>query len=79
VDQNGARLSGTQKLTAEVTIKDGKIVYDLNGLASPEWSALPASDGPAGDPRRDGYAPSRAPRSRVGDRLRTLRVPAWRW
>ena len=43
VDQNGARMSGTQKLTAEVTIKDGKIVYDLNGLASPEWSTLPAT------------------------------------
>ena len=38
VDQNGARLSGTQKLMSEVTIKDGKIVYDLNGLASQEWT-----------------------------------------
>ena len=66
VDQNGARLSGTQKLTAEVTIKDGKIVYDLNGLASPDWSTLPPSYGPAGDPRWDAYAPSRAPRSPGG-------------
>jgi dihydroorotase len=45
IDQNGARLSGTQKLTAEMTIKDGKIVYDLNGLASPEWSTLPTNYG----------------------------------
>jgi dihydroorotase len=37
LDQDGARMPGTQKLTAEVTIKDGKIVYDLNGLASPAW------------------------------------------
>ena len=43
LDQDGARMPGTQKLTAEVTIKDGKIVYDLNGLASPEWRELPAS------------------------------------
>ena len=43
MDQDGARLSGTRKLPAEVTIKDGQIVYDLNGLASPEWSARPAS------------------------------------
>jgi dihydroorotase len=50
VDQNGGRLSGTQKLTAEVTIKDGRIVYDLNGLASPEWSTLPATSRPAGNP-----------------------------
>ena len=66
VDQNGARLSGTQKLTAEVTIKDGKIVYDLNGLASPEWSTLPANYGPTGNPRWDAYAPSRTPRSPGG-------------
>ena len=45
IDQNGARLSGTQKLTAEMTIKDGKIVYDLNGLASPAWSTLPSNYG----------------------------------
>ena len=43
MDQDGARMSGSQKLTAEVTIKDGRVVYDLNGLASPEWSARPAS------------------------------------
>jgi dihydroorotase len=36
-------MSGTEKLTAEVTIKDGRVVYDLNGLAGPEWSARPAS------------------------------------
>jgi dihydroorotase len=62
IDHNGARLSGTQKLTAEMTIKDGKIVYDLNGLASPEWSTLPTNYGPTGDPRWDAYAPTRAPR-----------------
>jgi dihydroorotase len=43
MDQDGARMSGTQKLSAEVTIKDGRVVYDLNGLASREWSARPAS------------------------------------
>jgi dihydroorotase len=62
VDQNNARLSGTQKLTAEMTVKDGKIVYDLNGLASPEWTTLPANYGPAGDSRWDAYAPARTPR-----------------
>jgi dihydroorotase len=62
VDQNGARLSGTQKLTAELTVRDGKIVYDLNGMASPEWTTLPANYGPTGDPRWDAYAPARTPR-----------------
>ena len=66
IDQNGARLSGTQKLTAEMTIKDGKIVYDLNGLASPEWTTLPTNYGPTGDPRWDAYAPARAPRRSGG-------------
>ncbi len=51
VDINGARLSGTAKLVCELTIRDGKIVYDLNGLASPEWKTLPADYGWTGDPR----------------------------
>jgi len=30
-------MNGTKKLECELTIKDGKIVYDLNGLASLKW------------------------------------------
>jgi dihydroorotase len=37
VDVKGARLRGSQKLVAELTFKDGKVVYDLNGLACPDW------------------------------------------
>jgi dihydroorotase len=59
LDQHGARMSGSQKLIAELTLKDGKIVYDLNGLARPEWNTLPADHGPTGDPRWDAYAPAR--------------------
>ena len=51
VDINGARLSGTTKLVCELTIRDGKIVYDLNGLASPEWTTLAADYGWTGDAR----------------------------
>jgi dihydroorotase len=54
VDQHGARMAGTQRLAAEMTLKDGKIVYDLNGLARPEWSTLPPNYGPTGDVRWDG-------------------------
>src|SRR5436190_11901775 len=37
VDMYGARMRGTQKLTCELTLRDGKVVYDLNGLAQAEW------------------------------------------
>ena len=41
VDSFGGRLSGTQKLVCELTLRDGKVVYDLNGLARPDWETLP--------------------------------------
>ena len=41
VDSFGARQRGTQKLACELTLRDGKVVYDLNGLARPDWDTLP--------------------------------------
>jgi dihydroorotase len=41
LDMYGARLSGTQKLSCEMTLRDGRIVYELNGLARPDWAELP--------------------------------------
>jgi dihydroorotase len=35
------RLNGKQKLLCELTIKDGKIVYDLNGISADLWTAPP--------------------------------------
>ena len=40
-DMYGARQKGTQKLTCELTLNDGKVVYDLNGLTRPDWESLP--------------------------------------
>lgn len=34
-DKTGYKLKGKQRLECEVTIRDGKLVYDLNGLANP--------------------------------------------
>jgi dihydroorotase len=34
-DYTGYKIRGTKKLECEMTIRDGKIVYDLNGLADP--------------------------------------------
>ena len=38
-DMVNGRLDGTKKLTDELTIKDGKIVYDLNGMEADKWDA----------------------------------------
>jgi dihydroorotase len=54
IDMNGARLAGSEKLTAEMTLKDGRIVYELNGLSRPDWTTLPADYRATGDPRWDG-------------------------
>ena len=53
VDMHGARLSGTQRLVAEMTLKDGKVVYELNGLSRPEWSTLPKDYKTTGAPTWD--------------------------
>lgn len=34
-DRTGKKLSGTQKFECEMTVREGKIVYDLNGMANP--------------------------------------------
>ena len=49
VDMNGARMDATQRLMCELTVKDGKVVYDLNGISRPDWRTLPAGYGPTGD------------------------------
>jgi dihydroorotase len=55
VDQNGARLDGNQKLTCELTVRDGKVVYDLNGITREQWDKIPEGQR-GGDPRWDGFA-----------------------
>jgi dihydroorotase len=51
VDSFGARLRGKQRLTCELTLRDGKVVYDLNGIARPDWETLPKDYRSTGDPR----------------------------
>ncbi len=41
VDQSGGRLEGAQKLTAELTLRDGAVVYDLNGITAVPWEKVP--------------------------------------
>lgn len=40
-DYTGYKLQGSQKLECEMTIKGGKIVYDLNGIANPVFISSP--------------------------------------
>jgi dihydroorotase len=54
VDSFGARERGTQRLACEMTLRDGKVVYDLNGLARPDWDTLPKDYKSTGDPRWEG-------------------------
>lgn len=58
-DMYGARLQGTQKLVCELTIRGGKIVYELNGIGRPDWTTLPKNYLQTGDPRWDGIMPAR--------------------
>jgi len=38
IDTRGKRMKGNQKLECELTLRAGKVVYDLNGLASDDWN-----------------------------------------
>jgi hypothetical protein len=33
----GARLKGARKLICELTLRNGKVVWDLNGITRPDW------------------------------------------
>lgn len=41
-DCGRAKIMGTQKLTCQLTLRAGKVVYDLNGVTMPEWPDAPA-------------------------------------
>ena len=52
-DAHGARLDGKERLICELTVHNGKVVYDLNGISRPVWDSLPADYKQIGDPRWD--------------------------
>ncbi|MCW5982816.1 MAG: amidohydrolase family protein [Bryobacteraceae bacterium] len=41
LDSAGSRRDGNQRLTAEITIRAGKAVWDLNGRAGQDWKSFP--------------------------------------
>jgi dihydroorotase len=57
VDMYGARMDASERLMCELTVRDGKVVYDLNGISRPDWRTLPPKYGQVGDGRWDGLNP----------------------
>jgi len=57
-DMYGARLKGDQKLIAELTLREGKVVWDLNGISRPDWTTLPPNYRQTGDARWDAVSPA---------------------
>jgi dihydroorotase len=57
-DMYGAKMRGDRKFICEMTVKGGKIVYDLNGISRPDWTTLPKNYTNVGDPRWDGLNPA---------------------
>ena len=56
VDSFGGRLRAGKKLVCQMTLRDGKLLYDQDGLARPDWETLPKGYRSTGDPRWDGYS-----------------------
>ena len=56
-DMYGARMQGSSKLECELTLRDGRVVYDLNGITRPDWTTLPSNYLQTGDAAWDAIAP----------------------
>ena len=46
IDVRGGRKDGTQKLEAELTVREGRVVWDLNGISNVNWRDLPGGRTP---------------------------------
>jgi len=53
VDVLGARMKGNKRLAAEITVRDGMVVWDRNGLTREDWDKL-GNYGSQGDASWDG-------------------------
>ncbi|MCS7023282.1 MAG: amidohydrolase/deacetylase family metallohydrolase [Bryobacteraceae bacterium] len=65
VDVYGAKLEGSERLACELTLRDGKVVWDLNGLTREDWRKLGKNYMAQGDPVWDGsFSEGRRPAPR---------------
>jgi dihydroorotase len=58
VDMYGARLKGTQRVACDLTVRDGKVVFDLNGITREDWDKLGNYRTRLGDRVWDGIYPA---------------------
>lgn len=63
VDSFGARMKGKERIECELTLRDGLVVWDLNGITRTDWDKLPPNYGSQADPRWDGTLGAGRPRS----------------
>lgn len=54
IDVYGARLRGSKRLSAELTIKDGRVIWDHNGISREDWDKLGPNYTAQGNPAWDG-------------------------
>jgi dihydroorotase len=43
VDVGGGKLRGAERLECELTLRQGQVVWDLNGISRPPWEQLPST------------------------------------
>jgi dihydroorotase len=46
LDSPGAKMPATQRIVAEMTLREGRVAWDLNGLASEDWKTFKYRKGP---------------------------------
>ena len=63
-DVLGARMTGTQRLECELTLRAGKMMWDLNGISREDWRKLPPKYESQTDPKWDSTIAPNAPRAK---------------
>ena len=77
LDADNTKLMGNTRLIAELTIKGGQVVYDLNGLSMDLWNQMTPSSNPAEASHWTMYRPRppQANQLRAADRLQGSSQP----
>jgi dihydroorotase len=65
LDMDNTKLTGDTRLICQMTVRDGKVVFDLNGISMDDWNQLP----PSSDPRLANHWTTFPPRPPLPDQL----------